>query len=249
MPTEKLPAHAVERPRLALWVWLWGVPTICGSAIPVARLVWEETVLTWRSGPQMLGFSLAHGSGAMLFLFPPILLLWIFASAILIARHLYKKRQIPRKHWPLLGAAGIVLAVMSLPYGFWQRIFAARLIAGGRAGQFLTYAAVTSDMGTVKALVSRGVPVDTTDRRGRTGVHAAAGSGNVKILEYLVAHDADVNALDLYGDSPLELALSNGHTDAAQFLSARGAKRMRGGESQRSKATEAIVRREIEEMR
>ena len=79
-------------------------------------------------------------------------------------------------------------------------------------------------------------------------MHAAAGRGDVKILEYLVARGANVNALDLYGDSPLELALSNGHTDAAHFLSAHGAKRMRGDEAQRSKATEAIVRRDIEEM-
>jgi hypothetical protein len=234
---------------LALWLWLWGVPTICGSAILVARLVWEETALTWRSGPQMLGFSLAHGSGALLFLFPPMLLLWIFASAILIAWHLYKKRRILRQQWLLLGVAAAVLTVMSVPYGFWQRIFADRLIASGRAAEFLTYAAATSDLGTVKALVSRGVPVDANDRTGRTGVHAAAGGGNLKILAYLVAHGANVNALDLYGDSPLELALSNGHTDAAQFLSAHGAKRTRGDEAQRNKATQTIVRRDIEEMR
>jgi hypothetical protein len=53
---------AVER--LPQWLRISGVLVFMGSAILAARLIWEQTVWTWERGPQMVGFSLAHGPGA-----------------------------------------------------------------------------------------------------------------------------------------------------------------------------------------
>lgn len=39
-----------------------GCLLVCAAAILVARILYEETILTWRTGPQMLGFAMAHGA-------------------------------------------------------------------------------------------------------------------------------------------------------------------------------------------
>ncbi|MGD0893860.1 MAG: hypothetical protein ABR923_20245, partial [Terracidiphilus sp.] len=57
-----------------------GVLAILFTATLVARMLWEETSLTIREGPQMLGFSLAHGPGAILFLAPVTLVLWLLIA-------------------------------------------------------------------------------------------------------------------------------------------------------------------------
>ena len=61
--------------RLPRWLQFSGMVIFAGAAMLSARLIWEQTVWTWERGPQMVGFSLAHGPGAILFIFPLLLLL------------------------------------------------------------------------------------------------------------------------------------------------------------------------------
>jgi ankyrin repeat protein len=79
-------------------------------------------------------------------------------------------------------------------------------------------------------------------------MHGAAVKGDLPILRYLVSKGADINILDRSGDSPLELASSSNRTEAAKFLTESGAKRIRGDESQRQKASHDRVREEIESL-
>ena len=61
-----------------------GIPIVAAALFLAARLVWEQTVWTWNSGLQMVGFSLMHsGLGAILMLVLYGGVLW--AAAILIA--------------------------------------------------------------------------------------------------------------------------------------------------------------------
>ncbi len=242
---ERTPIIAARPP---MWLWVWGLPAICGSAALAGRLVWEETAWTWASGPQMLGFSLAHGAGAILFLFPFLLFSWAVVAAALTLRNLINKRATAKQVWAMLALAVSVLGFMELPYGLWQRLFVNRLIASSHVGEFMTYAAATGDLGTVKALVSRGVPVGITDREGKTALHAAAATGRIQVLQYLVLQGASLNAVDRFGDSPLEIAASRGQNQAMLFLTDRGAKRIRGDDVHRQKAIEEIVREDIQRM-
>jgi hypothetical protein len=53
------------------------------AAVLAGHLIWEETALTIRQGPQMIGFSLIHSSyGAILFLAPLIFALWFLAALV-----------------------------------------------------------------------------------------------------------------------------------------------------------------------
>jgi len=237
-----------EDSRLPVWAWAWGLPAICGSAALAARLAWEQTELTWESGPQMLGFSLAHGNGAILFLFPLLLFVWVVVVAARILRNLFKRRAISKQMWAMLALAVSLLAFMELPYGFWQRLFVDRLISSPYVDEFLSYAAADGDLGTVKALISHGVSVNSANHEGKTGLHAAAATGQIKVLQYLVSRGANLNALDRYGDSPVEVAASAGQNQAVLFLTNRGAQRIRGDDMHRQKATEEIVREEIQRM-
>src|SRR5881396_1764582 len=146
--------------RLPSWLRLMGGATLIANAVLAGRLVWEQTYLTWYSGPQMVGFSLAHGYGAVLLLSPVFLLLWIAITSVTIVRGVVLRRRLALATWIDIGGALMVVAVLLVPYGTWQWLFVDRLLTGPHVGEFMTYAAATGDLRTVKALLSRGVDVD-----------------------------------------------------------------------------------------
>ena len=100
----------------------------------------------------------------------------------------------------------------------------------------------------VRGLLRRGVPIDVTDREGNTPLHFAAGAGKTELVGYLIGKGADVNAVNLYGDSPLERASANHRMDVVQVLSAHGGKDIKGDAEQRDRASKEIVHRDIEQM-
>ena len=197
----------------------------------------------------MVGFSLAHGAGAILLLFPLLLLIWLAVVVGLTVRSIIKKNPIAPMRWAALTLAISLLVVVDLPEGFWERVFISRMAASPRNGDLLVYAAYRGDFGTVRGLISHGVSVDATDHADwKTAMHGAAAKGDMKTLRYLVSKGANINALDRSGDSPLELATSAGKEEAAQFLTEQGAKRIRGNDAQRQKAVEDMVREASEEL-
>lgn len=197
----------------------------------------------------MVGFSLAHGVGAILLVFPLLLFIWLIAVAGLTIRSLIKKHRITAVRWAALTFAVLIIFVGELPEGYWERMFISRMAASPRKGDLLVYATYRGDFGTVRDLISHGVPVDATDHADwKTAMHGAAQKGDLRTLRYLVSKGADINALDRSGDSPLELASSAGEAEAVQFLTEHGAKRVRGDDAQRQKAVEDRVREATEEL-
>jgi hypothetical protein len=218
-----------------------GLLTIAAATALALRLVWEQTALSWRDGPQMVGFSIAHQFPLLLFA-PFPLLAWLAVLVVSILTGLARRRRIARGLWVHVACVVFVAMLLALPYGVWQWLFVDRIVSGRHAAAFITDAAVRGDLRLVKALVSRGVEVDAADVDGQTGLHAAAFGNRIDVLEYLISQGADVNVLDRYGDSPLEKALAEGAGQAAALLESRGAHRIRGSDEQRAKASEEIVR-------
>ena len=58
---------------------------------------------------------------------------------------------------------------------------------------------------------------------GFSALHRSCVTGNVEVIKFLVAHHADVNAEDSYGDSPMHYACFCGHMEAVQVLVKAGA--------------------------
>jgi len=242
-------ANDVTAPRLRWWLLAVGVAPFIGTALLVGRLIWEQTVWTWERGPQMVGFSLAHGSYAVLLLAPFLLALWGAVVLVLIVVNLFKKRRTDKPTLIAFGLAGLLFSVDFLPSGFWQRLFIREMAFSPRAADLLIYAAYDKDFRTVKAMLAHGVPITATDHHEwRTVLHASAIAGDLRTLRFLVANGADVNSIDRAGDSPAELAATRGHQDCVAFLQEHGGKRIRGDEAQHQKAIHDEVQDDIKEM-
>jgi Ankyrin repeats (many copies) len=206
-------------------------------------------VWTWERGPQMVGFSLAHGSYAVLLLAPFLLALWAAVALVLIVVTLIKKRRGDPPTFVAFGFALSLFGLLCVPSGIWQRLCIQKMSSSPRAADLLIYAAYDKDFRTVKAMLSHGVPITASDRyKWRTALHAAAIAGDLRTVRFLVSNGADVNALDRSGDSPAELAASQGHLDCAAFLQERGGRQIRGDEARHQKASHDEVQDGIKEM-
>jgi hypothetical protein len=197
----------------------------------------------------MVGFSLAHGPGAVLFLAPFLLTLWGVAALVLIVANLIKKRRTDTFTFVAFCLALLLLGLLLVPSGIWQRLFIRQMASSPRAGDLLIYAAYNKDFRTVQAMLSHSVGIHAIDRsEWRTALHAAAIAGDLRTIQFLVSSGGNVNALDRAGDSPAELAASRGHQECVDFLQEHGGKRIRGDEAQHQKAIDDKVQDDIEEM-
>jgi len=81
-----------------------------------------------------------------------------------------------------------------------------------------------SDAPAVKALLDRGVPVDSRYRYDRTALSFAADRGNLEIVTLLLDRGARVDAKDSYYKmTPLTSAAMKGHAEIVRLLLARSA--------------------------
>lgn len=237
-PVATTPPSNSEQPassRFPRWLLGVGVIAVGATSALAARLIWEQTVLTWERGPQNIGFSLLHGSAGILILSPFVLLLWLGFAVPYSAWRLLKHQPLSRGSIATIMLAIGILWLLSIPYGFWQRLFVDRLASGPNAAKFFSYAAAMGDVATAKAFLDRGVPVDVR-LYGRTALAGAATAGRVEVIAFLIAAGADLNATDTSGELPLALATAANHKEAAAYLAEHGAKVLHGTDEQKRKA-------------
>ena len=111
----------MQRDRLPIWLRIWGVLAWPGAIYLVLRIVWEETLLTWRQGPQMVGFSLAHTGPLLLLLLSAALsVVWLVVVLVRSAVMLHRHRKVPAVRWVVLAGGIALLSLFFVPYGFWH---------------------------------------------------------------------------------------------------------------------------------
>jgi hypothetical protein len=79
------------------------------------RLSWEKIFLTWTYGEQNIGFSLAHGVGAFLFIAIPLSLIWL---TVMLIAFLFrdKENQENKGQWRLLTITILTWIILSVPF-------------------------------------------------------------------------------------------------------------------------------------
>ena len=82
----------------------------------------------------------------------------------------------------------------------------------------------------VRELILAGARVNETDGESYTALHKAAYCGNLAVVDLLLRHGADINAVRVFKtvlgeltDTPIELAYRQGKFRVAEFLTVRGA--------------------------
>ncbi len=79
------------------------------------RFLYEETVLTWYSGWQMLGFSLGHTSPGLLIIgILGVVCAHVFfiALIVIVARRRIRGRPVPRPNFVLILTLGIMTSLL-----------------------------------------------------------------------------------------------------------------------------------------
>jgi len=90
-------------------------------------------------------------------------------------------------------------------------------------GDRLLAAAQKGDAAGVRAVLAKGVDVNTKFRYGTTALLYAAQKGNLEVVRVLLDHGADVNAKEtLSGMTPVMFAAFKGHTAIVRLLLDRG---------------------------
>ena len=193
------------------------------QAILTARIVYEETFLTWRHGPQMVGFTMVHA-------FPFVLLagmlgqvgacIWWILSIIRLAR---RSNRVTGTDWIPLFFVPVCVVLLATPYAFWERLVIQIAGPGTHGPEFMAEAAAEGRLALVKYLVAHGVSANSNLSDSPTPLSAAAGGGHTDIALYLISVGADVSHRNMLGDTPLHDAAEMGHLDTVKALVAHGA--------------------------
>jgi hypothetical protein len=207
------------------WFWraVW-LPAYVLTVLLTLRLVYEQTWLSWQRGPQMIGFSLAHSGWALpLFAGTLFMVVWsVAATVLLIAQRLRHGAVSPgiRKRWLMAIAT---LCITFLPERAWRYPLLRIAGHGDNASEWLTHAAATGDLPTVRLLLQGGVPVDARTEDNSTALIGASVEGKLEIVDTLLRRGADVNAKTRFGTTAILAAVEMGHRDVADFLMRHGA--------------------------
>jgi len=123
-----------------------------------ARLIYEQTYLTWSEGPQMVGYALAHAFSGLLMLGLLCMMICLIAFISGLVFVAWKRSKITVLDWVLLGLLATFTFWIFVPYGTWQALTIRLLGVGRRPGAQLSYAAATGDYRLTRFLIARGVP-------------------------------------------------------------------------------------------
>jgi len=99
-------------------------------------------------------------------------------------------------------------------------------LSGYETGVLMCTYAAQGWRAQIEDLVRNGVDVNTGDYDSRTALHLAASEGHVDVVESLLALDANVNATDRMGFSPLVDACRHGHFQIQMMLRDAGGQLM-----------------------
>lgn len=202
----------------------WGFFVWLGAAIWSGRIIYESTLLSWREGPQMIGFSWGHTIGCpfiLCWLWSHVILAW-FVVRVLLGRSTKESGRLR----PALGAAAFLAVVGPpwIPSGWYLRGTFAVLGPGVNIEDHLKTVAAYGDLDLVKYLVPRFVAVKGDSILGTRALDGAAVEGQTPVVDYLLRQGANPNRIcGPEGTTPLIHAIDCNHAGTVKALIDGGA--------------------------
>ena len=150
-----------------------------------ARLVWEQTTLSWERGPQQVGFAFLQTGVGKIILFTFCAALLYAAVRLVIALVSRPRRTLGNIVGPII--VFLVALPVVIPYGVWVEIYSARIARGEHAAAFLVRMAGDGEIRAVRALLDEGVPIDARNPRGLRAIDAAERQRQSEMRRFLLA--------------------------------------------------------------
>jgi hypothetical protein len=165
-----------------------------GALIAVTRLFYEQGLLTWRQGPQMVGFSLIHvHPGLFAFMLGSILLAHIYlllACAAVLWRASTKKST-SALSWLQIAVAIACVGVFYIPYSAWQVAVIKFGGSNGNAREYMSMASALGEKHVVRAVLEEGISPDIKNRNGQTALDVACAANKTEMVAYLLSKGAN----------------------------------------------------------
>lgn len=163
------------------WI-IAGYTLLVAAALFVGRIVYEETILTWTNGPQMVGFAMMHGAVPVFLLSGligvPGSLLWMIVSLVWLFK---KKFGIPPADWAPIISLIILAALLFIPYESWEELAVHVAGPGAHGSEVMLQVAVQGNRRLVTHLLRQGYDVNYEGKGGTTPLSGAAVEGNKEI--------------------------------------------------------------------
>jgi hypothetical protein len=212
-----------------LWlVVAWSAVLSFGAV--VARLVWETTVLSWRSGPQMVGFTMFHQFALPVLLATALFGVTVIRLAVAVVLALVRRQRLSLSIWLLVCTSAAYAGLLLVPEVRWQHLFIDRFAQSPGRDEFACGAAARGDVALLQGFAQRGVQLDALQLSFRfTVLHCAAWGGQPEAIDFILGRFPELlNKPDADGNSPLDTAVAENRQEAAQELARHGAKRGSG---------------------
>jgi Ankyrin repeats (3 copies) len=194
LPSDRAPEAKSKPTLLPQWSWLIGIVLFAGASILIFRMVYESTVLTCESGPQMLGYSMMHTNPAIFIgglLCVSVFFAWLVIALIYGAS---RKLRFTKREWALLVFMTSSLSLLPVPYNWWMHADALACGVGKFGSEFLVEAAADGNLSLVKKFTDQGEELDTGNAfRGFTPLGAAVANNHIEVVEYLISRGANLN--------------------------------------------------------
>jgi hypothetical protein len=175
---------------------IWGWLAFVGAFPLVLRFAYEQTVMTWDRGLQLVGWTLIHTYGGLFVLgiLAVILLhIWLLVFVALWVRRLIGKEHVPLGSWTQFALLGCTIVLLYIPYGLWQFVTVELAGPGQRAAGQLTAAAAQNEKYLVEAFLRSGIAIDSHGEDGRTALGQACFAGQVEMAHYLASKGAQLD--------------------------------------------------------
>ena len=104
-----------------LWLavlWCLGAP---GTAYLIVRTLYEETILTWQQGPQMVLFSFTHadaGFALLCFASAALMALWLLTAIVWVAVTKRHDVTLERRVYSFMIGTAAGIALLFMPYSW-----------------------------------------------------------------------------------------------------------------------------------